>query len=182
MLPQMAQVAFAMRARSLRRLLELEDELRNLGQGRAGRLAAVPGIGGITATALLATVSDSGQFRSGRQFAAWLGFPSRTPAVTGNVSAASRSRETADFHQGQRTKAPHKQAGHLKATEQQLTEAIANLVSPHMKQGPPTLKWMLLRFAGTKVSHNWLSDPSTSAKSPTPDCTRELFSIWAKLP
>ena len=37
------------------------------------RLAAIPGIGGITATAIAATVTDPGQFRSGRQFAAWLG-------------------------------------------------------------------------------------------------------------
>jgi transposase len=37
------------------------------------RLAAVPGIGVITATAIVATVSEPGQFRSGRQFAAWLG-------------------------------------------------------------------------------------------------------------
>lgn len=37
------------------------------------RLAAIPGIGVITATALAATVTDPDQFRSGRQFAAWLG-------------------------------------------------------------------------------------------------------------
>ena len=39
----------------------------------AKRLATIPGIGVITAGALAATVSDPGQFRSGRQFAAWLG-------------------------------------------------------------------------------------------------------------
>ena len=37
------------------------------------RLAAIPGVGVITATALTATVGDASQFRSGRQFAAWLG-------------------------------------------------------------------------------------------------------------
>lgn len=79
MLPEMAQVALAT---LVRRLLELEDELRKLDrvlhewhrQNEASRrLAAVPGIGVITATAIVATVSDPGQFRSGRQFAAWLG-------------------------------------------------------------------------------------------------------------
>jgi transposase len=37
------------------------------------RLEAIPGVGVITATALAATVGDASQFRSARQFAAWLG-------------------------------------------------------------------------------------------------------------
>ena len=37
------------------------------------RLSTIPGIGFITATALAATVVDAKVFRSGRQFAAWLG-------------------------------------------------------------------------------------------------------------
>ncbi len=39
----------------------------------ARRLATIPGIGRVGATALAASVTDPGQFRSGRQFAAWLG-------------------------------------------------------------------------------------------------------------
>ena len=39
----------------------------------ARRLSAIPGIGPIGATALPASVADPGQFRSGREFAAWLG-------------------------------------------------------------------------------------------------------------
>lgn len=39
----------------------------------ARRLMTIPGIGPIGATALAASVGDSNQFRSGRQFAAWLG-------------------------------------------------------------------------------------------------------------
>jgi transposase len=39
----------------------------------ARRLATIPGIGPVGATALAAAVTDPGQFRSGRQFAAWLG-------------------------------------------------------------------------------------------------------------
>jgi transposase len=41
------------------------------------RLESIPGIGFITATALAATVSDARAFRSGRQFAAWLGLVPR---------------------------------------------------------------------------------------------------------
>lgn len=41
------------------------------------RLATVPGIGPITASAITATVPDASIFRSGRQFAAWLGLTPR---------------------------------------------------------------------------------------------------------
>ena len=41
------------------------------------RLATIPGIGVITATVLVATVGDARQFRSARQFAAWLGLVPR---------------------------------------------------------------------------------------------------------
>lgn len=37
------------------------------------RLATIPGIGPITASAIAATVVDAAQFKTGRQFAAWLG-------------------------------------------------------------------------------------------------------------
>jgi len=39
----------------------------------ARRLATIPGIGPVGATALAASVADPSQFKSGRQFAAWLG-------------------------------------------------------------------------------------------------------------
>jgi transposase len=41
------------------------------------RLAAIPGVGVITATALVATIGDAAQFRSGRQLSAWLGLVPR---------------------------------------------------------------------------------------------------------
>jgi transposase len=37
------------------------------------RLLTIPGLGPLTATALMAAVSDAGVFKNGRQFAAWLG-------------------------------------------------------------------------------------------------------------
>lgn len=66
----------------IRRMAELTEEIRALDEelktwhtsSEASRsLAAIPGIGVITATALAATVTNPGQFRSGRQFVAWLG-------------------------------------------------------------------------------------------------------------
>lgn len=44
------------------------------------RLATIPGVGPITASAIAATVADSSQFRSGREFAAWLGLVPRQRA------------------------------------------------------------------------------------------------------
>jgi len=51
-------------------------------QGEASRrLETIPGVGLITATALAASVPDPGVFRSGRQFAAWLGLvPRQNPS------------------------------------------------------------------------------------------------------
>jgi transposase len=47
------------------------------------RLETIPGIGFITATALAATVVDAKVFRSGRQFAAWLGLVPRQHSTGG---------------------------------------------------------------------------------------------------
>lgn len=78
-LPSYARRAFEI---LLRRLAELTEEISMLdrellawhAENEANRrLAAIPGIGVITATAIAATVTDPDQFRSGRQFAAWLG-------------------------------------------------------------------------------------------------------------
>jgi len=63
----------------------------------ARRLLAVPGIGPITASAILATLPDPGIFRSGRGFAAWLGLTPRQ-----NNSAGKR-RSGRISKQGQRS-------------------------------------------------------------------------------
>lgn len=47
------------------------------------RLAAIPGVGPVTATALAATVPDASVFSSGRQFAAWLGLTPRQYSTGG---------------------------------------------------------------------------------------------------
>jgi transposase len=47
------------------------------------RLATIPGIGPITASAIAAAVPDASLFRSGRQFAAWLGFTPRANSSGG---------------------------------------------------------------------------------------------------
>ena len=47
------------------------------------RLASVPGIGPIIATAIAATVGEPSGFRSGREFAAWLGLVPRQNSTGG---------------------------------------------------------------------------------------------------
>jgi transposase len=60
------------------------------------RLETVPGIGVIGATAIASTVTDPSGFKSGRDFAAWIGLvPGSTRRVARSSSAASPSREIA---------------------------------------------------------------------------------------
>lgn len=57
------------------RLREIEREMLAWHRSNdvARRLATIPGVGTVCATALAASVTDANRFRSGRQFAAWLG-------------------------------------------------------------------------------------------------------------
>jgi len=73
----------------LRRIDSLQDDIDQLDKRLAlmakhnqhmQALQAIPGIGSLTATALVSTATDLSSFESGRQFAAWLGL---TPRQTG---------------------------------------------------------------------------------------------------
>ena len=57
------------------------------------RLAAIPGIGIITATAIAATVADPNQFTSGRQFAAWLGLTPQQHSTGGKTQLGRISKQ-----------------------------------------------------------------------------------------
>lgn len=62
-----------------RRVDELDQEIQRIAAASpvAKRLQQIPGIGPITATALLAAIGNVGQFRQGRELAAWLGLVPR---------------------------------------------------------------------------------------------------------
>ena len=49
------------------------------------RLMTIPGLGELTATALVAAVSEAAQFKNGRQFAAWLGLVPRQHSTGGKA-------------------------------------------------------------------------------------------------
>jgi transposase len=53
------------------------------------RLATIPGIGPIIASAIAASVPDAGAFKSGRQFAAWLGLVPRQNSTGGKARLGS---------------------------------------------------------------------------------------------
>ena len=82
-LPTLAREALGSLVEQLRmtqiQILDLEKKL--LAWHRANeasrRLETIPGVGVITATALVATIGDASQFHSGRQLAAWLGLVPR---------------------------------------------------------------------------------------------------------
>jgi transposase len=74
----LSSIAEQLRQSYLRiRELELEILAWHKSNEQSQRLATIPGIGPITASAIVASVGDSSQFRSGRHFAAWLGLVPR---------------------------------------------------------------------------------------------------------
>ncbi|MBB4259964.1 transposase [Bradyrhizobium sp. CIR3A] len=68
-----------------RQVEAIERELAEIQQVNpmAKLLSSIPGIGPITATALAATVPDATMFRSGREFAAWLGLTPKQNSTGG---------------------------------------------------------------------------------------------------
>ena len=89
LLPQEARPALSILVDQLQflddRIVAIEKEAtagRRL-DDRVRRLMTIPGIGIITATAIAATVPDAGAFKSGREFAAWIGLVPRQQSSGG---------------------------------------------------------------------------------------------------
>ena len=61
------------------------------------RLATIPGIGVITASAIIAAIGDGKQFRSGREFAAWLGLVPRQSSSGGKERLGRISKKGNDY-------------------------------------------------------------------------------------
>ena len=82
-IPALAREALGSLVAQLRRvqaeILGLEKKLKawHRSNEASRRLEAIPGVGVITATALVATIGDASQFHAGRQLAAWLGLVPR---------------------------------------------------------------------------------------------------------
>src|SRR5262249_50079995 len=65
----------------------LEQQLTRWQRAESGcqRIIAIPGVGSLTATAVVASVNDARQFRSGREFAAYLGLVPKQSGTGGRV-------------------------------------------------------------------------------------------------
>jgi transposase len=68
-------------------ILQIEQRLRQWHREDTAsqRIAAIPGVGLLTATAAVATMGDAKAFKSGREFAAWLGLVPRQSGTGGRV-------------------------------------------------------------------------------------------------
>jgi len=68
-----------------RRVEQIENEIRAWHRANpvSQRLAKIPGVGPVIASAIVATVADASSFRSGREFAAWLGLVPRQRSTGG---------------------------------------------------------------------------------------------------
>lgn len=64
---------------------------------RCERLLRVPGIGLLTSTAIVASVGDAKEFRSGREFAAWLGLVPRQSGTGGKVRLLGISKRGSSY-------------------------------------------------------------------------------------
>ena len=98
-LPEVARQVLRLLAAQLE---EAESRLRELDARIAAwhkaslvsqRLATIPGIGPLAATAIAATVPNPAVFRSGREFAAWLGLVPRQRSTGGRQRLGRISRE-----------------------------------------------------------------------------------------
>ena len=74
---------------------QLECDIRDAHRGSdvARRLETIPGVGVLGATAIAATVADASVFRSGREFAAWIGLVPRQNSTGGKERLGGISKQ-----------------------------------------------------------------------------------------
>ena len=73
--------------------LERQIHVRHRASDASQRLETIPGIGIIGATAIAATVTDPKVFKSGREFAAWIGLVPRQNSTGGKERLGSISKQ-----------------------------------------------------------------------------------------
>lgn len=97
-LPPVAREGLAVLGQHLKdlvqRIVEIEHAITawHRSQEASVRLAAIPGIGVFSATALVATAGDATVFRNGRQFAAWLGLVPKQHSSGGRIRLSGISK------------------------------------------------------------------------------------------
>ncbi len=95
--PKMRQLLEGLKAR-LRtideRVIEFDKELERAAQAddRCKRIMTIPGVGPVTATAIISQVGDAREFKSARQLAAWMGLTPKQHSTGGKVTTLGISK------------------------------------------------------------------------------------------
>ncbi|MBP9709363.1 MAG: IS110 family transposase [Oligoflexales bacterium] len=95
--PQMRQLLIGLQSR-LRgideRVTEFDKELERAAQAdeRCKRIMTIPGVGPVTATAIISQVGDAREFKSARQLAAWMGLTPKQHSTGGKVTTLGISK------------------------------------------------------------------------------------------
>ena len=108
------------------RINQIERRLRQW-QGEdlaARRIAAIPGVGLLSATAAVATMGDAKAFKSGREFAAWLGLVPRHSGTGGRVRLLGISKRGDKYLRTLLIHGARAVLTHSKAPPQWLTELV----------------------------------------------------------
>jgi len=98
-IPEAARCCFAVLVNSYEgvtgnlKAVECQIKEWHLRNDRSQRLSTIPGIGPITASAIAATITDAGAFRSGRDMAAWIGLVPRQTGTGGKTHLGRISKQ-----------------------------------------------------------------------------------------
>jgi transposase len=158
-LPSLARAALGLLVKQLRmaqiQILGLEKKLMawHRASEASRRLATIPGVGVITATALVATIGDASQFHSGRQLAAWLGLVPRQHSSGGKERLGRISKRGDGYLRkllvhGARTVllwSRRKKEGRSPWQEALLARRPTNVVLVAMANKTARVVWVLLR-------------------------------------
>ena len=114
----------------------------------ARRLATIPGVGPVGATALAASVTDPGQFRSGRQFAAWIGLTPMQNSSGGKERLGRVTKMATNTCAGSWSSAPRPWSGEPSTSRRSRTRA-SSLCSRESPCVSPRSRWRT-RWPGSR--------------------------------
>ena len=139
-----------------RRVKEYDDELAALTREdvQARRLATIPGIGVINATALLAAIGDGSAFAKGRDLAAWLGLTPRRHSTGGKTKLLGISKRGNGYLRKQLIHGARAAMPHLAAKPNQLGAWLQNMLTrAHPNVVVVALAAKLARIAWAVLRH-----------------------------
>lgn len=139
-----------------RRVKAYDDELAALTREdvQARRLATIPGIGVINATALLAAVGDGSAFAKGRNLAAWLGLTPRQHSTGGKTKLLGISKRGNGYLRKQPIHGARAAMPHLAAKPNQLGAWLQNMLTrAHPNVVVVALAAKLARIAWAVLRH-----------------------------